>query len=216
MANKREQKELKRVLEQIKKEDRQGKSRISSDRAAKEGTKAEVQEPGGWQQELKTGMPGMALDSVLLFVGIYLFSLVYKLLVSDQVSMGQDSVSSVIYYVNPIFGVIGILLLFLLKNIYDVRFFRIQRWAKEHHRKLLRVCEWFLYVVLMFIQEIFTFANFSCGRNFFDTYTFENAILGNIAYTMLYIILPLLYPIQAIVRLIFDQIEKKKATEEDD
>ena len=117
---------------------------------------------------------------------------------------------------NPIFGVIGILLLFLLKNIYDVRFSRIQRWAKEHHRKLLRVCEWFLYVVLMFIQEIFTFANFSCGRNFFDTYTFENAILGNIAYTMLYIILPLLYPIQAIVRLIFDQIEKKKATEEDD
>ena len=42
MANKREQKELKRVLEQIKKEDRQGKSRISSDRAAKEGTKADV------------------------------------------------------------------------------------------------------------------------------------------------------------------------------
>lgn len=213
MAGKTEQKELKRVLEQIKKEDQGKKGDTVSGKPHKKSTKAAAQESGGWQQELKTGAPAMIIDTVLLFVGIYLFSLVYKLAVSNQLSMGQDSVSSVIYYVNPILGMVGILLLFLLKNIYDVRFYRIQRWAKECHKKLERVTEWFLYVVLMLIEEVFTFANFSCGRNFFDTYTFENAMLGNVAYTILYVILPLLYPIHAIVRLIFRYVDKKKESE---
>ena len=65
----------------------------------------------------------------------------------------------------------------------------------------------------MVLMEVFMFMTFSCGRNFFDTYTFQNASLGNVAYTVLYFVIPVLYPIQAIVRLVFRYIDGKEEKE---
>lgn len=226
MAKQDEKEELKRVLAQIKKEERAERTKASENAKApgnkgksggattsgKGNRDAKQSEPEekGWVKAFRTGFPAMILDSVLLFLGTFIFSVIYKAVISGEFSMGQDSSASMIYYVSPVFGMLGILLLFILKNVYDVRFYRIQRAAKEEHKKLLRVNEWTLYVMLMIALEVFTFITFSCGRNFFDTYTFENAVLGNVAYTMLYIVMPLLYPIQAIVRLIFRHMEKEE------
>lgn len=219
MAKQDEKEELKRVLAQIKKEERaeraknSGKGTAESGNRKKENLKQETDSKKGWQQALTTGFPAMIVDSILLFVGIYIFSLIYKAFISAEFSMGQDSLATMVYYVSPVSGIFGILLLFILKNVYDVRFYRIQRAAKREHKKVLRVNEWTLYVMLMVLMEVFTFMTFSCGRDFFDTYTFENALLGNVAYTMLYIVMPLLYPIQAIVRMVFRYIDRKEEKE---
>ncbi len=218
MAKQDENEELKRVLAQIKKEERTEQTKAS--KKVKSSGKKEVgkssgpakdSEPGkkSWVKAFRTGFPAMILDSVLLFLGTFIFSVIYKTFISSEFSMGQDSAASMVYYVSPVSGMLGILLLFVLKNVYDVRFYRIQLAAKKEHKKLLRVNEWAVYVMLMIALEVFTFMTFSCGRNFFDTYTFESAVLGNVAYTMLYIIMPLLYPIQAIVRLVFRHVDKK-------
>ncbi len=222
MAKQDEKEELKRVLAQIKKEERAerakknapgGQKASQSNNRKKEAPKQEAESKKGWQQALTTGFPAMILDSVLLFLGIYIFSLIYKAFISAEFSMGQDSMATMVYYVSPVSGIFGILLLFVLKNVYDVRFYRIQRAAKLEHKKILRVNEWTLYVLLMVLMEVFTFMTFSCGKDFFDTYTFENALLGNVAYTMLYIIMPLLYLIQAIVRMVFRYIDQKEDEE---
>lgn len=219
MAKQDEKEELKRVLAQIKKEERaeraknSGKGTAESGNRKKENLKQETDSKKSWQQALTTGFPAMIVDSILLFVGIYIFSLIYKAFISAEFSMGQDSLATMVYYVSPVSGIFGILLLFILKNVYDVRFYRIQRAAKREHKKVLRVNEWTLYVMLMVLMEVFTFMTFSCGRDFFDTYTFENALLGNVAYTMLYIVMPLLYPIQAIVRMVFRYIDRKEEKE---
>lgn len=222
MAKQDEKEELKRVLAQIKKEERAERTKkgapaekkaSGSSVCKKETAKQESESKKGWQQALTTGFPAMILDSVLLFLGIYIFSLIYKAFISAEFAMGQDSMATKVYYVNPVWGIFGILLLFILKNVYDVRFYRIQRAAKLEHKKILRVNEWTLYVLLMVLMEVCTFMTFSCGRNFFDTYTFQNASLGNMAYTMLYFVMPVLYPIQAIVRLVFRYIDGKEEKE---
>lgn len=221
MAKQDEKEELKRVLAQIKKEERAERAKknapsgqkASESSRKKEVSKQEAESKKGWQQAFTTGFPAMILDSVLLFLGIYIFSLIYKAFISAEFAMGQDSMATMVYYVSPVSGIFGVLLLFALKNVYDVRFYRIQRAAKLEHKKILRVNEWTLYVLLMVLMEVFTFMTFSCGRDFFDTYTFENALLGNVAYTMLYIIMPLLYPIQAIVRMVFRYIDGKEEKE---
>lgn len=222
MAKQDEKEELKRVLAQIKKEERAERAKKNAPGVQKssesssrknEVPKQEAESKKGWQQAFTTGFPAMFLDSVLLFLGIYIFSLIYKAFISAEFSMGQDSMATMVYYVSPVSGIFGVLLLFVLKNVYDVRFYRIQRAAKLEHKKILRVNEWMLYVLLMVLMEVFTFMTFSCGRDFFDTYTFENALLGNVAYTMLYIIMPLLYPIQAIVRMVFRYIDGKEEKE---
>lgn len=201
MADKTEQRELKRVLEQMKREER-AEAADKQDTKHAESKDMAPEEQNGWRSELRFGLPAMLIDTVILFAGIYLFSLVYKIAVSDYFQMGQDNTSSITYYVNPVWGFLGILLLFGLKNVYDIRFYHIQYRSKRLHRRLERVTEWMMYIVFMLMQEVAAFAVYSCGRNFFDTYTFADAALGNIAYTILYVILPLLYPIHAIVRVI--------------
>lgn len=222
MAKQDEKEELKRVLAQIKKEERAERTKkgtpaekkvSGSSTSKKETAKQEPESKKGWQQALTTGFPAMILDSVLLFLGIYIFSLVYKAFINAEFAMGQDSMATKVYYVNPVWGIFGILLVFVLKNVYDVRFYRIQRAAKLEHKKILRVNEWTLYVLLMVLMEVFMFMTFSCGRNFFDTYTFQNASLGDVAYTVLYFVIPVLYPIQAIVRLVFRYIDGKEEKE---
>ncbi len=216
MSDKTEQKELRRVLEQMKREEQAEKRTGSGDKKTAAGNgKPAVEEKTGWKQEICFGLPAMLIDTVILYAGIYLFSLVYKISISSSFTMGQDSTSSITYYVNPIWGILGVLLLFLLKNVYDVRFFRIQYRAKKLHRRLERVTEWMMYVVFMLVQEVLVFAAFSCGRDFFDTYTFENASLGNTAYTVLYVLLPLLYPVQAIVRVVFKHIENRQISKKE-
>lgn len=214
MADKTEQKELKRVLEQMKREERaEAAGKQDTKHAENKGMTPEEQ--SGWKSELRSGLPAMLIDTVILFAGIYLFSLVYKIAVSDYFQMGQDNTSSVTYYVNPVWGFLGILLLFGLKNIYDIHFHYIQHRSKMLHRKLERVTEWMMYIVFMLAQEVAAFAVYSCGRDFFDTYTFANAALGNVAYTILYVILPLLYPIHAIVRVIVKHTAGRQNSEKE-
>lgn len=234
MAKQEDKEELKKALAQIKKEDRaesvkqavkEQKEKTSAlGKKEKSGTgtssekntqkryeqKRKQAMTHGWKQQLTVGMPAMLIDTVLLFLGTYIFSLLYKAFVVYEISTGQDALSSIIFYVSPVTGFLGILLLFVLKNVYDARFYRIQMWAKERRRKLLRVGEWVLYVFVMAVFEVLAFICYSCGNDFFDTYTFENPVFGNLAYTMLYILIPLLYPIQALVRWIFKKVESRQ------
>ena len=223
MEKQEERDEIKKVLHQLKKEEKvqtakqsanikqTGEKQSSLKNASRtKGSKEKEQSiQTGWKQELVLGLPAMVIDTILLYLGTYIFSLLYKAFVAYELSTGEDVLSSVIFYVSPVTGFLGILLLFILKNIYDVRFYRIQLWAKQRHQKLRRAGEWILYVFFMIVLEFVSFICFSCGLDFFDTYTFENPSFGNMAYTMLYIIIPLLYPIQAFVRWIFKKAERR-------
>lgn len=227
MAKQENKDELRRILAQMKKEERaesagQSAGKRKQSEAKKQtgregrslqhtqrnhGGKKQSRQQTGLKQQLINGLPAMLIDTVLLYVGTYIFSLLYKTFVKYEFSTGTD----ITYYVSPATGFFGILLLFVLKNVYDIRFYRIQLWAKETRQKWIRVGEWIAYVFFMFFLEMISFICFSCGNNFFDTYTFENAVFGNMAYTLLYVIIPLLYPIQAIVRLIFRKAERRDA-----
>lgn len=164
-----------------------------------------------WKQELTTGISAFIVDTILLFLGIWIFSMIYKAFVTYELVHSADALlASVTYYVSPTTGILGILLLFILKNVYDIRFYRIQMWAREHKRKFLRLSEWILYVCMMIFFEVFAFLCFSCGWDFFDTYTFESPVLGNLAYTLLYIVMPLLYAIHALARMLSKHVLKEE------
>lgn len=163
-----------------------------------------------WKQELTTGISAFIVDTILLFLGVWIFSMIYKAFVTYELVHSMDALlASITYYVSPATGILGILLLFILKNVYDIRFYRIQMWAREHKRKILRLSEWILYVCMMIFFELFAFLCFSCGWDFFDTYTFESPILGNLAYTLLYIVMPFLYAIHALARLLSKHVLKE-------
>ena len=163
-----------------------------------------------WKQELTTGISAFIIDTILLFLGVWIFSMIYKAFVTYELVHSTDTLmASITYYVSPVTGILGILLLFILKNIYDIRFYRIQMWAREHKRKILRLGEWILYVCVMILFIFFAFLCFSCGWDFFDTYTFENPVISNLAYTLLYIVMPLLYTIHALARLLLKHVTKE-------
>lgn len=220
--------ELQQVLQQLKVEEQTEKAaRAAGEKETgekpaggrensqkQESKKEKLPKQKGWRAECTTGLTALFIDTILLFAGAYLFGLLYKAFVAYELPTGSDAYASITFYVSPITGVIGILLLLLLKSIYDIRFYRIQDQARAWHEKLKRVTEWVLYVLFMLVFEIVIFVNYSCGTDFFDTYTFENGILGNVAYSLLYIVMPLIYPIEAFIRLLIrtgrDDRKKKK------
>lgn len=157
------------------------------------------------KKEFTLGFSAFAVNTVLLYAGVFLFSLLYKAGAGNAQLLSVDWVgdaSSQTFFVQLVPAMSGILLLFALKNLYDFRFYRIQLQARNEHAKLRRVVEWILYVLVMVLLVALIFICFSCGKNFFDTYTFESAALGNAAYTLLYLVTPLLYVLHAIVRMI--------------
>lgn len=157
------------------------------------------------KKEFTLGFPAFAVNTVLLYVGVFLLSILYKAGAKDAQLLSSDwagDVSSKTFFVQPVLALAGILFLFVLKNLYDLRFYRIQRHARDERAKLRRVMEWILYVLVMILFVVLIFVCFSCGENFFDTYTFESAALGNAAYSLLYFVMPLLYAVHAIIRVI--------------
>lgn len=157
------------------------------------------------KKEFTVGFSAMAVNTVLLYAGVFLFSLLYKAGAEDADLLTAEwagDAASKTYFVQPGIALLGIMLLFVLKNIYDHRFYLIQRQARDDHAKIKRVMEWVLYVLVTVLLVALIFICFSCGENFFDTYTFESAGLGNAAYSVLYFVTPLLYIIHAIVRMI--------------
>lgn len=157
------------------------------------------------KKEFTVGFSAFAVNTVLLYVGVFLFSLLYKTGARDAQLMSLEwsgDAASQTFFVQPAIGLLGIFLLFVLKNLYDLRFFRIQIQARNDHARFKRVLEWVLYVLVTVLLVVLIFICFSCGENFFDTYTFESAALGNAAYSVLYFVIPLLYAIHAIVRVI--------------
>ncbi|MCM1538094.1 MAG: hypothetical protein NC254_06825 [bacterium] len=157
------------------------------------------------KKEFTLGFSALAVNTVVLYAGVFLFSLLYKagaksaqLISADGPSWSSEQT----FFVQPALGLFGIFLLFALKNVYDLRFYHIQRQARDDRAKLRRVAEWIVYVLVMVLLVALIFLCFSCGKNFFDTYTFESAGLGNAAYSLLYFVTPLLYAIHAIVRVI--------------
>ena len=157
------------------------------------------------KKEFTVGFPAMAVNTILLYAGVFLFSLLYKAGAERAALLSSDwsgDASSETFFVQPGLALFGILLLFVLKNGYDYRFYRIQTQARDDHARIKRVMEWVVYVLVMVLLTALIFICFSCGENFFDTYTFESAGLGNAAYTVLYFVTPLLYVIHAIVRLV--------------
>ena len=155
------------------------------------------------KKEFTLGFSAMAVNTVLLYAGVFLFSLIYKAGAKDAqllfANWAQDA-SSQTFFVQPALALFGIFLLFALKNLYDLRFYHIQLQARNDHAKLKRVMEWIVYVLVTVLLVALIFICFSCGQNFFDTYTFESAALGNAAYSFLYFVIPLLYPLHAAVR----------------
>lgn len=157
------------------------------------------------KKEFMVGFPAMAVNTILLYAGVFLFSLLYKAGAKSAALLSpgwSGDASSETFFVQPGLALFGILLLFLLKNGYDYRFYRIQMQARDDRARIRRVMEWVVYVLVMVLLVALIFICFSCGENFFDTYTFESAGLGNAAYTVLYFVTPLLYAVHAIIRLI--------------
>lgn len=155
------------------------------------------------KKEFTVGMSAMIVNSILLFAGVYVFSLLYKLGAQgaqDGAQYFSDVIISQVHYVHPFAGLAGILALFLFKNWYDFRFYKIQIQARNDRARVRRVLEWILYVLVTLLLIVWIFLRFSCGKSFFDDYTFESAPLGNFAYSLLYVVTPLLYIIHAIVR----------------
>lgn len=168
------------------------------------------------KKEFTLGFSAFAINTVLLYVSVFLLSLLYKAGATDAQMMSLDwsgDAASRTFFVQPALGLLGIFLLFVLKNLYDLRFFRIQIQARDDHARFKRVMEWVLYVPVTILLIALIFICFSCGENFFDTYTFESASLGNAAYSVLYFAVPLLYAIHAIVRVI---LKKAGIRTEDD
>lgn len=168
------------------------------------------------KKEFTLGFSALAVNTVLLYAGVFLFSLLYKAGAKDAQLLSAawaGDASSQTFFVQPVLALIGIFLLFALKNLYDLRFYRIQLQAKYDHAKLRRVMEWILYVLVMVLLVALIFICFSCGKNFFDTYTFESAALGNAAYSLLYFVLPLLYIIHAVIRIILNKAGIKTGDE---
>ncbi|MCM1104393.1 MAG: hypothetical protein NC409_09835 [Clostridium sp.] len=157
------------------------------------------------KKEFTLGFSALAVNTVVLYAGVFLFSILYKAGAKSAQFISADGpawISEQTFFVRPALALLGIFLLFALKNLYDVRFYHIQRQARDDHAKLKRVAEWILYVLVTVLLIALIFLCFSCGENFFDTYTFESAGLGNAAYSLLYFVIPLLYAIHAIVRVI--------------
>lgn len=160
------------------------------------------------KKEFTLGFSALAVNTVLLYAGVFLFSLIYKAGAEDARLASADwsgDASSKTFFVQPALALLGIFLLFGLKNLYDLRFYRIQLQARNDHAKLRRAAEWILYVPVTVLFIALIFLCFSCGKNFFDTYTFESAALGNAAYSLLYFVTPLLYVLHAIVRVILQK-----------
>lgn len=157
------------------------------------------------KKEFTLGFSAMAVNTVLLYVGVVVCSLIYKVDAKNArlwyADWPQDT-SSRTFFVRPALALFGVFLLFALKNIYDIRFYRIQLQARNDRVRLKRVTEWVLYVLVTVLLVALIFLCFSCGESFFDTYTFENAILGNAVDSLLYFVTPFLYIIHAVVRVI--------------
>ncbi len=157
------------------------------------------------KKEFTVGISAMIVNTLALYLGIYLFSLLYKAgaenALADPVCWTEDAIAQT-YFVQPVAGIAGILLVFALKNFYDLRFFHIQRQARNERARIRRALEWVIYVLVTVLMIVLIFLCFSCGKDFFDDYTFESAGLGNVMYTILYFVVPLLYAIHAIIRVI--------------
>ncbi len=157
------------------------------------------------KKEFTVGISAFIVNTIVLALGVYVFSLLYKAGARNAQEIAAywpDDVSSQTFFVRPAAGAAGILLLFLLKNWYDVRFYHIQLQARNDRARARRVLEWGLYVLVMGLMTVLIFFCFSCGKDFFDDYTFESAGLGNAAYSLLYFVTPLLYVIHALIRLV--------------
>lgn len=168
------------------------------------------------KKEFTLGFSALAVNTVVLYAGVFLFSLLYKAGAKNAQLVSVDwtgDASSQTFFVQPALALLGIFLLFALKNLYDLRFYHIQRQARDDRAKLKRAAEWILYVLVMVLLIALIFLCFSCGRNFFDTYTFESAGLGNAAYSLLYFVTPLLYVIHAVARVIWRKAGMKTGDE---
>lgn len=173
----------------------------------------------GFVYELTLGLPSIAVNTVLLMLGLYLLSLIYKLGAVADASTGAvavagngffDGYSDLYYTVHPFAGCVAVLLVFVLKNIYDIRFYRLQMDAKDAHKKGVRIFAWFLYILITIWYIVLTFLFFMCGKTFWETYGLENAFMDNFCHTILFILAPLCYPIQAMVRFVMQKVKDKK------
>lgn len=230
MANK-EKDELKDVLDRLEKADKNAKTGKNTSKSGEKkapsqgkktvsgkGSKQYVASKNGkkpepdaidWKDEFTLGAPAVMVDTILLYLGVWIFSVLYKAFVNYTIESGTDAMASVTYYVSPVTGLLGVVLFFILKNVYDLRFYKIQSRAKKWRQKNKRILEWVMYVLSAVLLEMLIFWCFFCGNNFFDTYTFENEVLANVTHTILLIVVPLLYPMHAIVRVIMNKYVKE-------
>ncbi|MBQ0042807.1 MAG: hypothetical protein KBS85_05765 [Lachnospiraceae bacterium] len=189
-----------------------------SEHKRKEAAKVNKKDVGekSFTHELTLGLPSIAVNSIILFAGIFVLSLLYKAGATLLSGAGSQlavenfflSVGSE-YIVNPVAAFFATILLFVLKNIYDIRFYLLLQDAKKSHKKGVRIIAVILYILIMVWFMILTFIWFRCGRSFWDYYYFTDSFLANFCDTILFVLCPLCYVIQAIVRYI---MRKRKST----
>lgn len=176
----------------------------------------------GIRYELTLGLPSIAVNSIVFFGILFLLSLLFKAgAVQESMQVTQtggtgffDTFAEGYYLVNPVASIFAVLLLFVVKNIYDLRFYRLQMDAKDAGKTGVRIAAWIIYILVIIWEMILTFILFMCGRTFWETYTYESSFQGDFCGTILFVLCPLCYLIQAIVRLVYRRLIKNSRNAE--